>query len=262
MSNDKNGGVKKFAVGVVFVILAFVIFICVFHAVKKSADDPGTSSSSASDTADTLPSQVESVSVTESEYSLVDPSSINTDFSCFDNCAFIGNSRLLALGNYGIAKNVYAKVSLNVNTVFTDPGEGRKVPVINELDGKQFDKIFIMFGDNECGWGSMEVFTSQYKKVIAAAREKVPGAQIILLSTLPISKTKSDENLYGYNKDALIKMNGIIEQIAEEENCKYIKAGVDITGSDGYLPESYSADGAHLLKDYCMVWARTVADNM
>ena len=258
MSSVKNG--KGTAIGFVAAVLVVIVLICVFHSGRqtKSDNNPAKTGNSVSETIS------ETVVTTESttKYSLVDPSSINTDFSCFDNCAFIGNSRLLALGNYGIAKNVFAKVALNVTTVFTDPGEGRSVPVINELDGKQFDKIFIMFGDNECGWGSMETFRNQYKKVISTCRQKVPGAEIILLSCLPISKTTSDKNVYEYNINNINNVNVIIEEIASEEGCKFIETGVHITGPDGYLPEDYSADGTHLKKDYCLVWARTVADNM
>lgn len=258
MSSVKS--VRGTAIGFVSVVIIVVILICVFHSGNRTGvkDDSAQSVNTVNDSVSETAVTTESTT----KYSLVDPSSINTDFSCFDNCAFIGNSRLLALGNYGIAKNVFAKVALNVTTVFTDPGEGRSIPVINELDGKQFDKIFIMFGDNECGWGSMDTFRNQYRKVISTCRQKVPGAEIILLSCLPISKTVSDRNVYEYNIDNINNVNVIIEEIAGEEGCKFIETGVNLTGPDGYLPEDYSADGTHLKKDYCLVWARTVADNM
>ena len=80
------------------------------------------------------------------------------DYSCFDDCAFIGNSRVLDLKNYGLAENVYASVGLTVDTVFTEKASGSSVVIIDELKGKHFKKVFLMFGDNECGWPNTSVF--------------------------------------------------------------------------------------------------------
>ena len=110
------------------------------------------------------------------------------DYSCFDDCAFIGNSRVLDLKNYGLAENVYASVGLTVDTVFTEKASGSSVVIIDELKGKHFKKVFLMFGDNECGWPNTSVFIKRYAKVIAAVRERVPEAEIYLQSVLPISR--------------------------------------------------------------------------
>ncbi len=186
----------------------------------------------------------------------------SVDFSCFDNCAFVGNSRLLAVGNYGFADNVYAKVGLNVNTVFTKNCEGSSVPVIDELNGKNFDKIFLMFGDNECGWGSMNAFSKQYAKVISAVKERVPNAKIYLISVLPITKKTSDKNDFGCNKDSIINTNKCIKELAEEQGATYINAASSIANKDGYLPDDASTDGCHLGKKYTKIWLEYTAKNM
>ena len=186
----------------------------------------------------------------------------SVDFSCFDNCAFVGNSRLLAVGNYGFADNVYAKVGLNVNTVFTQSCEGSSIPVIDELKGKKFDKIFLMFGDNECGWGSMNAFSKQYAKVISAVKERVPNAKIYLISVLPISKATSDKNDFGCNKDSINNINKYIKELADAQGAIYIDAASSIVNKDGYLPDEASTDGCHLGKKYTKIWLEYTAKNM
>ncbi len=183
-------------------------------------------------------------------------------FDCFDDCAFLGNSRLLALGNYSIAKNVYAKVGLTVTSVFTEKVEGGSVPVIDELTGKEFSKVFIMFGDNECGWGSLTKFQECYRDVVNGVRQRVPGARIYLLSILPISQNRSEKNIYGYNMGAIGKCNDLIKELAAQEGLTYLDCASSVTGADGYLPSEYSNDGCHMKKEYNVLWAKYIADNM
>ena len=114
MSSKKSG--KGIAIGFVATVVVVIILICALHSGKQTGTK--TIASRAENSVSENLSDTVVTTETTTKYSLVDPSGINTDFSCFDNCAFIGNSRLLALGNYGIAKNVFAKVALNVKTVF------------------------------------------------------------------------------------------------------------------------------------------------
>lgn len=264
MNNNKNGNMKYFLILLALIVLIIIVFICVKDRSDKNSPNADKTSAVVTFSTDNFASELTSdTSNTQpTTNSSVSSDILNTDFSCFDNCAFIGNSRLLALGNYDIADNVYAKVGLTVNSVFTDNCEGSSVHVIDELNGKSFDKIFVMFGDNECGWGSMTQFTSKYKNVIAEIKERVPGAKIYLISVLPISKSKSAENQYGYNKDAIDNVNVIIKQIATDEGLTYLDAASSVIGTDGYLPDAYSTDGCHLKKEYDMLWAKYIADNM
>ncbi len=177
----------------------------------------------------------------------------------FSRTAFLGNSRVLSIENYGFSKNVYGKVSLNVNTVFTEKCEGGSVPVIDELNGKDFDNVLIMFGDNECGWGSMDAFVRQYKKVIAGVRERVPGAKIYLISILPISYATSQKNEYGYNQGKINECNELIKKIASDEGITYLDASSSIMNDKGYLPDEASTDGCHLGKEYTGRWLTYVS---
>lgn len=184
------------------------------------------------------------------------------DYSCFDDCAFIGNSRVLDLKNYGLAENVYASVGLTVDTVFTEKASGSSVVIIDELKGKHFKKVFLMFGDNECGWPNTSVFIKRYAKVIAAVRERVPEAEIYLQSVLPISRAADAKNEYGCNNAAINKVNEAIKQLAKDEGVRYINPAASMTDSQGFLPDEAASDGVHLRKKYCRIWLNYLADNM
>ncbi len=184
------------------------------------------------------------------------------EFDCFDDCVFIGNSRLLAVGNYNLARNVYAVVGLNVETVYTKKCEGSKVPVINELDGKDYKRVILMFGDNECGWASLDDFEAQYKKVIGTIKEKLPDAKVYLVSVLPISYERSQQNQYGYNINSIAAANEKIKKVAADMGCAYVDAGSSIKNSNGYLPDDASSDGCHLSKEYTRIWLSVVAEKI
>lgn len=184
------------------------------------------------------------------------------DYSCFNDCAFIGNSRVLDLKNYGLAENVYASVGLTVDTVFTEKASGSSVVIIDELKGKHFKKVFLMFGDNECGWPNTSVFIKRYAKVIAAVRERVPEAEIYLQSVLPISRAADAKNEYGCNNAAINKVNEAIKQLAKDEGVHYINPAASMTDSQGFLPDEAASDGVHLRKKYCRIWLNYLADNM
>jgi hypothetical protein len=93
----------------------------------------------------------------------------------------------------------------------------RTVTVIDELNGKDFEKVVLMFGDNECGWSSYDSFVVKYSKVIAAVRERLPKAEIYLHAVLPVSVNASATNEFGCNNTNINALNIRIEQLAAKE---------------------------------------------
>ena len=189
-------------------------------------------------------------------------SSEEIDLSCFDNTAFIGNSRFISFRNYALVKNAYAVVGLNVDTVFTKSVSGSSVTVINELNGKSFDKVILMFGDNECGWPNQDVFINRYAKVIDAVKERNPHAEIYLHAILPVSADTSAKNEYGCNNITIAALNKKIEQLAADEEINFINAPTCILDSDGALLPGTASDGIHLNKKYSEIWLREIAKNI
>ncbi len=184
------------------------------------------------------------------------------DPSCFDTSVFIGNSRFISFKNYGLAKNVYPVVGLNVDTVFTKYVAGSNVTVINELNGKNYEKVILMFGDNECGWPNQNVFIEKYAKVIAAVRERIPDAEIYLHAILPVSVNASATNEFGCNNTTINSLNVKIEQLAADEGIRFIPQPACLKAEDGTLIPEAASDGIHLNKKYSKIWIVSLADEI
>lgn len=184
------------------------------------------------------------------------------DLSCFDNSVFLGNSRFISFKNYGLAKNVYSVVGLNVDTVFTKSVSGSNVTVINELNGKNYEKVILMFGDNECGWPNQNVFIERYSKVIAAVRERIPDAQIYLHSILPVSAQASSKSEFGCNNETINALNIKIKQLAADEGVEFIEQPACLKDADGALLPEAASDGIHLNKKYSEIWLNYLAETI
>ena len=187
---------------------------------------------------------------------------VSDDFSKLDNCVFIGNSRVIALKNYGLVKNAYAVVGLTVDTIFTKSVAGSTIPVIDELSGKNFEKVFIMLGDNECGWGNKDIFIERYSRVIDAVKERIPDADVYLQSVLPVSQNASENSPFGVTNDAINNLNIKIEKLAADYNINYINPASALKNSNGVLPDDAASDGIHLNKKYCKIWLTYILDNV
>lgn len=176
---------------------------------------------------------------------------INQDY--FKDSVFIGNSMVASMEAYGLldSTDYFGKIGLNVSSALNTAADNGTVPIIDELDqGKQYKKIFFMFGENECAWPSVETFKADYSKLIKKAMRYQPGASIYLLSITPISKTASEASSDGANKENIEKFNVYIEEVAQKNGAGYVDIYSALVGSDGYLPEKAASDGIHFDKSY------------
>ena len=78
------------------------------------------------------------------------------DYSVLDDAALIGNSTFEGLYRFGVITHgtFFTKVGLNVLTVHTASTEHGTVPIIDELWNGHYNKVLLMFGENELGWPS------------------------------------------------------------------------------------------------------------
>lgn len=182
------------------------------------------------------------------------PVNENYDFS---DCCFVGNSRVLSLYEYGLVPeaDVYAKVGLNIRTVYTDSVQGSSLPVFNRMNLKRYKKILLVFGDNEIGWPHLEVFISEYEELIDKIREKQGrNVEIYIQSVLPVSKAVSDKRVDGYSLNGIRNLNKLLKEMCDEKGCTYIGTPDGLTDSAGYLKADAASDGVHFGGKYCKLW--------
>lgn len=180
-------------------------------------------------------------------------SSTAVDGEYYRNCAFIGNSFADDLMMFDIVKGAdfFAKVGLDVSDALTETLENGTVPVIDELNSeKQYERIFMIFGINELGWQSTEIFAQKYGELIAKAKEYQPTSRIYLMSVLPVSQAVSDKDIESINNTRIALYNGIIKNLATEMGVYYADAAAAVAGEDGALPADAASDGIHFGRDY------------
>lgn len=176
------------------------------------------------------------------------------NYESFRGTAFLGNSRFISLKNYNLAPQVYPVVGLDVRTVFTKHVDDSDVVVIDELDGKIFDKVILMFGDNECGWPNRDYFIEKYSQVIDAVKAKQPDAKIYLHAIIPVSSDASAKNECDCNNETIRELNIRIKQLSEDRGVEYIEVPVCLLDGQGNLVDEAASDGVHLNKTYSSVW--------
>ncbi len=192
-----------------------------------------------------------------------EPADIADDFS---DAVFIGNSLTVGLSmNCGKPlATFYASTGLNVNTVWDSStimlDSGGYGTVFDALAQKQFGRVYVMFGINEVGWPYWDVFQTNYIKVVEKIKELQPGAKIYIESILPVSSLAVETDPV-FTTDKIDGLNEYVKRVASETGTAYLDVNSVLRQEDGSLPEEASTDGIHLIKNYCMIWLKYLADN-
>ena len=179
----------------------------------------------------------------------IDPNVISEDY--YRGSAFLGNSFADDLFTYGLLEDAdfFAKTGLSVEQALEEDENG--ISVVDGLaDDKKYNRIFMMFGENELGWADSDIFAELYGKVIDQAAKYQPQARIYLLSITPITKKASDENVDNANNDLIRQYNELIKGLATEKGVTYMDIYSAVADKDGNLPAGSASDGVHFGKDY------------
>lgn len=171
----------------------------------------------------------------------------------FADSAFIGNSFIDGMSLYNMidGADYFSKIGLSVNDAMTKSTDTGTVPVIEELNGgKQYSKIFMMFGENELGWANTDTFVTKYGELIDKTKEYQPDSSIYLLAITPVTQKVSDENVDNTTNEQILKYNALIKQLAADKGVIYADIHSAVAGSDGALPEGAASDGVHFGEEY------------
>lgn len=179
-----------------------------------------------------------------------------TDDYFSDSC-FIGDSRTVGISQYaGIEGATFlCKTSLTIYD-YNKPKvmyENHKTSVHDVLAEKQFGKIYLMVGINECGTGTPEYFYEHYRDVVNDIQSLQPDALIFIQANLLVTKQKSDEN-GGITNDSILERNKLIATLANQRNIFYIDINESSLCDDGALVSDYTWDQVHIKAQYYPLW--------
>lgn len=173
----------------------------------------------------------------------------------FENTAFIGNSRVDSFRGYGLLTEAdyFTKVGLSITNVYSDTVSGGQT-ALEGIKNAQYDRVILVFGDNECGWPYTDVFIEKYNDFIDEVAAIQPNAKIYLQSVLPISKAASDKNQDYMNMDNINALNFKIKKLASDKGIGYFDTPPGLIDGNGFLLDVAATDGIHFGKEYCEIW--------
>ncbi len=189
-----------------------------------------------------------------------------TDDAYFDTAVVIGDSRTEGLSLYTGVSNLDAFFSkgLNIEKVMTDAvveTEDGTVTVLEALELKEYDNIYISFGLNELGWAFDYIFIDDYKIFIDAVKEVEPDATIYVESILPVSAELSAQDEI-YNNPRIVEYNALLKEMCQAyDDVIYLDVASSVA-VDGALPADASTDGRHCNKEYCEKWLDYIRNNV
>lgn len=193
------------------------------------------------------------------DYSQPVPESAAAEQDFFNNTLFFGNSITDGIFKFGIVpgSTVYAKNGLTVADALTEPivpqGNGN-ISVAQALEGQSFDKVYLMFGMNELGWSSEEVFIQRYSDLIDQIWRLQPEAVVYVQSILPVTAEKSADDS-PFTNERVNRFNDLLRQMCAEKHALFLDIHAALADETGALPAGASgADGIHLKKSAYQTW--------
>lgn len=178
--------------------------------------------------------------------------------SYFDNTVLIGDSRTEGLVLYSGLNNIngFCYKGLNVSSLDSDscitiPGYGGKYTCYQAISMTSYDNYYCMFGINELGWYSLDVFIDDFGALIDYIKAANPNATIYVEGVIPVCRSKEAEGGV-FTKDRVEEFNELILKMCKERNdVIFLDVGAAVRDEEGYLPEEGSPDGIHCNADYC-----------
>lgn len=177
----------------------------------------------------------------------------------FDDSAIIGHSLMEGFEGFaGLYSNVTYFTSTGLSAAGTlgyskfDLPDGGTGTLKTGLSQREFSKFYIMLGINEISTSDSR-FKTNMKAIVDALRESQSDAPIYIIAITPTTAKKSANS--PYNKDNILRLNAVLQELCEEEKCYYVDLYACFADADGYLPADKSTDGVHFTASQYKVMA-------
>ncbi len=164
----------------------------------------------------------------------------------------IGESRIVGLADYAQMHGVhfFSSVGMTVYNVeeaqISIPDVG-KVTLEELLNGKKYDKIYLMLGINELGYEFQQT-VDQYQSLVNLIQKMQPEAKLFLMANLHVTQTWSNADKT-INNPAIDRFNEAISGLTDEKTVFYLDTNSLFDDETGSLTEQESADGVHLMAE-------------
>jgi hypothetical protein len=192
---------------------------------------------------------------TEANVTLYDFTTVDDDY--FSDACFIGDSRTVGISKYAEIDNATFLCATSL-TIFDYEKpkityDGKKTSIHDVLTENHFNKIYIMFGINECGSATPERFFEKYANTVNDIRLLQPGAIIFVEGSLLVTAKSSSESKSITNENISIR-NYYLSLLENKQDIFYIDINESSLCEDGALIPEYTWDQVHIKAQYYPVW--------
>jgi hypothetical protein len=191
----------------------------------------------------------------QEDVTLYDFTTVDDDY--FSDACFIGDSRTVGISKYAGIENAtflcatsltiydYEKPKITYN--------GKKTSIRDVLTENHFNKIYIMFGINECGSGTAERFFEKYANTVNDIRLLQPGSIVFVEGSLLVTAKSSSESKSITNENISLR-NYYLSLLENKHDIFYIDINESSLCEDGALIPEYTWDQVHIKAQYYPVW--------
>ena len=151
----------------------------------------------------------------------------------------------------------YVKTGTNIWGIMDVVPDDEDRTIDEELQNKQFGKVYIMLGVNELGTGTAETYYQQFKKVVARIRELQPNALIFVESIIHVSAEKDAEGTV-INNTEINARNKWLKKLADNKTIFYLDYNEVLDDENGALKADSTFDGVHLQADKIEPWKQFI----
>jgi len=134
--------------------------------------------------------------------------------------------------------------------------QGKEKTVEEAVEKSGVKRVFIMLGQNDLGYRSVDNVIDSWDVLVEHIREKSPDVEIYIQSVVP---EWQDDGESSQRNDKIREHNLRLREHVKELGCEYIEIADYIEDSMGRMAEDYSLDNSiHLNPEGCEIWMQAL----
>lgn len=192
---------------------------------------------------------------TEAEPSTLLLPTSEADDSYFDDMIFLGDSRTVAMEQYGYikAENTFAENGINhqafQHRTFTDTVSQTVGTYADIIQARQPGKVYVALGINGVAFMEESLFMEEYATLIDTIKEASPNSKIIIQSILPVKNFQTHSSAHMTN-ESIDYYNGLLLNLAEEKEVYFLNLAPELKTTENELNSIYdTGDGLHFKQE-------------
>lgn len=148
--------------------------------------------------------------------------------------------------------SIYSLIRYFSNIIY----KGEDVKIEDVIAKTGVKRVFIMLGQNDLGYRSVDDVIESWDILVEHIREKSPDVEIYIQSVIP---EWQDDGASSNRNDKIREHNLRMQDHAKELDCEYIEIADYIEDSMGRMAADYNLDNLiHLNPEGCEIWMRVL----